>query len=126
MTSGKVNFAYKEDGKMKNALVKLRLCSKCEKKLNYKNRQKKQKKLERKMSKLKRKGKYETLRDSKRKKLSQDDDVGSSGHVESVNSIDTEAVESSQSSDIWTKPAVVEESVSREDEFEEFFRDLFP
>ncbi|TPX60325.1 hypothetical protein PhCBS80983_g01854 [Powellomyces hirtus] len=35
LRSWEVNFAYMEDGKRKNALVKVRLCSRCSYKLNY-------------------------------------------------------------------------------------------
>lgn len=36
-----MNFGYTESGKKKNALVKVSLCDKCEKKLNYRKSHKK-------------------------------------------------------------------------------------
>eukprot|EP00879_Flechtneria_rotunda_P021692 GHRR01022872.1.p1 GENE.GHRR01022872.1~~GHRR01022872.1.p1 ORF type:complete len:196 (+),score=90.38 GHRR01022872.1:726-1313(+) len=44
LASYEVNFAYSEAGQLKQALVKLRLCSSCAQKLNY-NREKQYKKL---------------------------------------------------------------------------------
>lgn len=46
-----VNFAYREDNTVKNALVKLRLCPSCTKKLNYKNSKQKRDKDKRKSRK---------------------------------------------------------------------------
>ncbi|XP_018574765.1 protein FRA10AC1 [Anoplophora glabripennis] len=43
-----VNFAYIEQGNKKNALVKIRLCPECSKKLNYHNKKKEVKRLQRK------------------------------------------------------------------------------
>lgn len=60
LESWEVNFAYMEQGERKNALVKLRLCSKCSKKLNYHHQKKKWKKQEkqRKRQKTKKYGRH--------------------------------------------------------------------
>lgn len=57
LRSWEVNFAYEEDGERKNALVKLRLCPSCSKKLNYHHKKShwKGKKAENKRSKKDRK-----------------------------------------------------------------------
>eukprot|EP00041_Stephanoeca_diplocostata_P005043 m.55133 g.55133 ORF g.55133 m.55133 type:complete len:189 (-) comp15536_c0_seq2:191-757(-) len=41
LTSWEVNFCYQERGETRNALVKLRLCPSCSKKLNYKSKRRK-------------------------------------------------------------------------------------
>ena len=64
-----VNFAYKEDGEKKNALVKLRLCPDCSYKLNYHHKRKEvTKKKKRRKSEKKRKRKSGTERSDKKSK----------------------------------------------------------
>ena len=64
-----VNFAYKEDGEKKNALVKLRLCPDCSYKLNYHHKRKEvTKKKKRRKSEKKRKRKSGTEGSDKRSK----------------------------------------------------------
>uniref|UniRef100_A0A0G4HCS7 Protein FRA10AC1 n=1 Tax=Chromera velia CCMP2878 TaxID=1169474 RepID=A0A0G4HCS7_9ALVE len=65
LNSYEVNFAYKEDGQMKQALVKARLCPSCAYKLNYKyiKAWKKQRKAEKAWKKLKGEAKEERLKE---------------------------------------------------------------
>ena len=69
MRTWEVNFAYKEDGEKKNALVKLRLCPDCSYKLNYHHKRKEvTKKKKRRKSEKKRKRKSGTERSDKKSK----------------------------------------------------------
>ena len=64
-----VNFAYKEDGEKKNALVKLRLCPDCSYKLNYHHKRKEvTKKKKRRKSEKKRKRKSGSEKSDKKSK----------------------------------------------------------
>lgn len=82
LESWEVNFAYLEQGERKNALVKLRLCSKCSKKLNYHHQNKKWKKHEKKQKRKK------DPKHSRRKRRKKDpDNSGSSSSSNSEGSI---------------------------------------
>lgn len=50
LQSWEVNFAYKEHGEQRNALVKLRLCPGCSAKLNYRTQKRKAKEAKRKLA----------------------------------------------------------------------------
>ena len=78
LQSWEVNFAYIEQGERKNALVKLRLCSKCSKKLNYHQKRNKWKKREKRKRK---ESKNEHRREKRRRKEMTD----SSNSSESIN-----------------------------------------
>ena len=149
LTSWEVNFAYAEHGERKNALVKLRLCPKCSKKLNYhkkckvwsskdkkaRNKDSKEKKLKRHKKSKKHSKKHH------RKKLSPEKNESSSNPEESSGDSDGDELESSQSvsgaslgaggeedgasgSGIWKKPAEAFLEKSKEEEFDDYFRDM--
>lgn len=124
LRSWEVNFAYVEHGEKKNALVKLRLCPECSHKLNYHHRKKEIK--------------------AKRKSVAADEDTAAKRHkvdettkTPEQSSTEKETTQgdstvlsepASQSTDddnVWTKPLPVSEDKSREDEFDEYFADMF-
>uniref|UniRef100_A0A0A9X435 Protein FRA10AC1 n=1 Tax=Lygus hesperus TaxID=30085 RepID=A0A0A9X435_LYGHE len=109
-----VNFAYKEQGEKKNALVKLRLCDKCSAKLNHRHKKKE----------IKRLGKSNV---SASHKSSSTSDITSTSPT-NESSVDTHEDGKTpepepEEMDIWRKPVEVEEP-SREDEFEKYLEHL--
>ncbi|CAG9827490.1 unnamed protein product [Diabrotica balteata] len=109
-----VNFGYMEHGEKKNALVKIRLCVDCSKKLNYHSKKKEVKRLNRK----KYLPKINKLQDAST----------SSGTVEIIEPIegtDIETVVDSTAADEspWENHKPVEQK-SREEEMEEYLQDL--
>lgn len=114
LRSWEVNFTYTEFGEKKRALVKLRLCPECSYKLNYhyQNKEVKPKKRKRK--------ERETNPTSKRVKSSKIEPSKSQSNEESTSEDKTETAES----EIWKAPVVVEDK-SRDEEFDEYFEDLF-
>lgn len=123
LQSWEVNFGYLEHGQKKNALVKLRLCPECSMKLNYhhKRHKWKTKKSEDKQSSHKRKHKH----DHKKKKKQKKEESTSSGKEAD----DTSTAQTSTSDiakDIWSKPvSLAEVERPKEEEFDEYFKDMF-
>lgn len=121
LRSWEVNFGYIEHGEKKNALVKLRLCPDCSKKLNY----------------------HSQKREAKRRKSLKRLGTNSETHEniagtsdESITKTKTEEIEptkftkeSEQSdvaeSNIWKEKAPESLEKTREQEFEEYLADLF-
>ncbi|XP_029313013.1 LOW QUALITY PROTEIN: protein FRA10AC1 [Cottoperca gobio] len=142
LKSWEVNFAYVEHGEKKNALVKLRLCPECSFKLNYhhkrnevkaktkviseENQEPPQKKKKKKKKKKKMK---KTSSHSKKHKRRRDRSSSSSSSEESQDSDkDSEAEdepEGRSEADHWRGPAPAVEEKSREEEFDEYFEDMF-
>lgn len=131
LRSWEVNFAYTEHGERRNALVKVRLCTDCSAKLNYRSRKREVKKLRK------------VARKSKRKSRSSTGDKGGAGSTaghEDTDANDTDADAKSEAmgdeaeqastaksaadaGQCWSKVATVEEK-SREEEFDEYLEDL--
>jgi len=131
-----VNFAYKEDGEKKNALVKLRLCPDCSYKLNYHHKRKEvTKKKKRRKSEKKRKRKSGTERSDKKSKRHKQDNRSSASSSESSSDSDEddkaarrakkEEENEKKASEIWKEPLQIEQEKSREENFDEFLEDLF-
>ncbi len=139
LESWEVNFCYMEQGEKKNALVKLRLCSKCSRKLNYHHKRRKWKSSDKKSEKSK---KTHTSKHTKKKRSHKH---GDSKHREESNS-SNESSESEGDTDrtaagnpgaattsepgssgdsIWKKPAEVFLEKSQDDEFDDYFKDMF-
>lgn len=127
LASWEVNFAYKEDGRSKNTLVKARLCPKCSDRLNYgtQKRQVKQKK------RAVRRWEKQRRRDSEEQK---DDEDEESVKKEESDNKDRPSTSSnpngssstlSASTDIWEGPAPAETEKTVDDEIDEFLDDLF-
>uniref|UniRef100_A0A1Y1KC86 Protein FRA10AC1 homolog n=1 Tax=Photinus pyralis TaxID=7054 RepID=A0A1Y1KC86_PHOPY len=113
-----VNFAYKEDGEKKNALVKIRLCPECSQKLNYVSKK-------REVKKMKQKGprRLSTLglrkRDEDGKEKNEEPKAPESTPSNSTLCTSSEPKEESPWENIK-----VEESKSRDEEMEEYLQEL--
>ncbi|XP_028990729.1 protein FRA10AC1 [Betta splendens] len=142
LKSWEVNFAYVEHGEKRNALVKLRLCPECSFKLNYHHKRKEVKaktktktlleESEGSPQKKKKKQKKKKLSSqSKKQKLKRHrgHSSSSSSSEDSLNSdkeSDPEDVPKGQTeADHWRGPAPAVEEKSREEEFDEYFEDMF-
>lgn len=119
LRSWEVNFAYIEHGEKKNALVKLRLCPECSHKLNYHHRKKE----------IKAKRKAKRTEEDLAVKRQKSEECVESSIVEMPAAEPTVSSEpkstSADDSNVWTKPLPVTEEKSREDEFDEYFEDMF-
>ncbi|KAK7123080.1 hypothetical protein R3I94_020005 [Phoxinus phoxinus] len=141
LKSWEVNFAYVEHEEKRNALLKLRLCPECSFKLNYHHKRKEVtgKKLRRSKENvdksLSKKSKSSHSRKNKRKdkrkhKKRRKEYSSSSSEEESQESdkdaeSEDEEEEGPSESDHWRGPAPTVEEKSREEEFDEYFEDMF-
>ncbi|XP_037546986.1 protein FRA10AC1 [Nematolebias whitei] len=140
LKSWEVNFAYVEHGEKRNALVKLRLCPECSFKLNYHHKRKEVKvktktmisaenKEPQKKRRKKRKRSSSHSKKHKHKKRKGHTVSSSSSESESENSDkDSEAgsePDGQSEADHWRGPAPAVEEKSREEEFDEYFEDMF-
>ncbi|KAL6474740.1 hypothetical protein MHYP_G00157800 [Metynnis hypsauchen] len=135
LKSWEVNFAYVEQGEKRNALVKLRLCPECSFKLNYHHKRKEvkvkkkrrprddgdepQAKKFKSSSHSKKHKRKEKRRHKKRLK-----EYSSSSSEDSVES-DKGDGEGPSESEHWKGPAPATGEKSREEEFDEYFEDMF-
>ncbi|XP_072398195.1 protein FRA10AC1 homolog [Diabrotica undecimpunctata] len=109
-----VNFGYMEHGEKKNALVKIRLCADCSKKLNYHTKKKEVKRLNRKKSLPK----INKLQDASTSSAAAEIMEPTEGtDIEEI--IDSTAADESP----WENHKPVEQK-SREEEMEEYLQDL--
>ncbi|XP_041670865.1 protein FRA10AC1 isoform X1 [Cheilinus undulatus] len=143
LKSWEVNFAYVEHGEKRNALVKLRVCPECSLKLNYHHKRKevkaktKTKRLsenteppKKKKKKRKRASSHSKKHKHKDKhKRHRDRSSSSSSSEKSQNSDkDSEAGDErgdQSGADHWRGPAPAVEEKSREEEFDDYFEDMF-
>ncbi|XP_034049036.1 protein FRA10AC1 [Thalassophryne amazonica] len=139
LKSWEVNFAYVEQGEKRNALVKLRVCPECSFKLNYHHKRKevkvKAKKIgrsdkNRASSDNKKKRKRSSSHSKKHKHKRGRDRSASSSSTEELLDSDKEAdagnePEGQSEADHWRGPAPAVEEKSREEEFDEYFEDMF-
>ncbi|KAL9983799.1 hypothetical protein ACROYT_G006029 [Oculina patagonica] len=138
LRSWEVNFAYVEHEEKKNTLIKLRLCPDCSYKLNYHHKKKlaKQKKKEKKTtskkshsSKKKRKQEKNQRNRDKNSSDSSEDSEGDDVKSDAAASGSSQGVDHSKSTssgeDIWKGPAKITVDKTREEEFEEYFQDMF-
>ncbi|XP_036428064.1 protein FRA10AC1 [Colossoma macropomum] len=135
LKSWEVNFAYVEQGEKRNALVKLRLCPECSFKLNYHHKRKEvkvQKKRrprddgdEPQAKKFKSSSHSKKhKRKEKRKHKKRLKEYSSSSSEDSVES-DKGDGEGPSESEHWKGPAPATGEKSREEEFDEYFEDMF-
>nr|CAB3247054.1 protein FRA10AC1 homolog [Phallusia mammillata] len=120
LRSWEVNFAYVEANIKKNALVKLRLCPECSYKLNYHHKRK-----DVTGHNLKSPSKQKKKKKKKHKKHKTDSDSSSSDDSPGTSSLKSSEKQDEEEHEIWSKPVQVEEEKSREEEFDEYFQDLF-
>ncbi|XP_053306944.1 protein FRA10AC1 [Spea bombifrons] len=125
LKSWEVNFGYVEHEEKRNALVKLRLCPECSYKLNFHHRRKevqpKKRKLQEddgKPSRKRSKG-SQTQEKSKRKETSSDKQEDSSETDEK------DEEDAKTDAEFWRGPHQEAEEKSREEEFDEYFQDMF-
>ena len=146
LESWEVNFAYVEQAEKKNALVKLRLCPGCSLKLNYHHKRKLWKK-EKRGHKVK-KGSKKHRRHCKTKHSHKHKRKGTADHDEGTSKNDSSSDESksgasdddepvkneselegsknptADSGAIWSKPAEAFLEKSKEEEFDDYFKDM--
>ncbi|KAJ3607405.1 hypothetical protein NHX12_024456 [Muraenolepis orangiensis] len=147
LKSWEVNFSYVERGEKRNALVKLRLCPECSFKLNYHHKRKevkvKKKEAKRRSAenqeptkKKAKKEKKSTRRSSHSKKHKRKGhrksrgDSSSSGSSEESQDSDRDAVAGDEAAgqseaEHWRGPAPTVDEKSREEEFDDYFEDMF-
>lgn len=136
LKSWEVNFAYVEQGEKRNALVKLRLCPECSFKLNYHHKRKevkaktktKRDSEENQAPPPKKKKKRKHSHSKKHKSKKRRDRSPSSSSSERSSDKDSEAEEETggrSEADHWRGPAPTVEEKSREEEFDDYFEDMF-
>lgn len=151
LESWEVNFAYEEHGERKNALVKLRLCPRCSKKLNYhhkrrpwKDRSRKgtdnsssdgrkasavdkhKRKHSRRDRKTRNKEGAEKRKSDKYEWKEKSSASSESSERDSGSSDQSESEEeaASKASAVWSKPAEAFLEKSQEEEFDDYFKDM--
>ncbi|KAM4624623.1 protein FRA10AC1 [Polymixia lowei] len=140
LKSWEVNFAYVEQGEKRNALVKLRLCPECSFKLNYHHKRKEVKVNKKSRScsenqeptqKKKKRRSKSSSRSKKHKhkdRHNRGDSSSSSSSSEELQDSDKDAEdepEGQSEADHWRGPAPAVEEKSREEEFDDYFEDMF-
>ncbi|CAO3680508.1 unnamed protein product [Rhizopus stolonifer] len=110
LESWEVNFGYVEKGEKKNELVKVRLCPECSDKLNYKTKKRVAKRQDKKDNKKKRR------LQSEKRSIENSSDEGSVS--------DEEEDEKEKADNVWSKTIEVKEEKSKEEEYEDYFKDL--
>ncbi|XP_061315142.1 protein FRA10AC1 isoform X2 [Pezoporus flaviventris] len=131
LKSWEVNFGYVEHGEKKNALVKLRLCPECSHKLNFHHRRKEVKACKKRgtagpKSKEPKSKKKKSSAKKKSKKKTREDEVSSEDSDNSDKDSDKSDVQDAPSdADFWKGPLKDTDEKSREEEFDEYFQDLF-
>ncbi|GCB64215.1 hypothetical protein scyTo_0013303 [Scyliorhinus torazame] len=132
LKSWEVNFGYIEHEEKRNALVKLRLCPECSLKLNYHHRRKEVKAVKRKhreehhhdapaqkQAKTAEKHICESKGKSSTTKTGQNDDDSDQ------ESEDKPDADNPSEAEYWKGPAQDVEEKTKEDEFDEYFEDMF-
>ncbi|XP_052517015.1 protein FRA10AC1 [Budorcas taxicolor] len=129
LKSWEVNFGYTEHGEKRNALVKLRLCQECSFKLNFHHRRKevKSKKRKDKAKKDSEESTHKKSRLSSVEETSRTKDKARSSSVKSESSVNrnSDEEESASESELWKGPLPETDEKSQEEEFDEYFQDLF-
>ncbi|KAI2658762.1 hypothetical protein H4Q32_016894 [Labeo rohita] len=138
LKSWEVNFAYVEQGEKRNALVKLRLCPECSFKLNYhhkrkevtvKKRRRSKENVDKSVSKKSKSSRKHKRKDKRKHKKRRKEYSSSSSEESQSSDKDEESGEEEEEgpseSDHWRGPAPTVEEKSREEEFDEYFEDMF-
>lgn len=144
LKSWEVNFAYVEHGEKRNALVKLRLCPECSFKLNFHHKRKEVKaktrsgrstenqepQQKKKKTKKKKRRRSSSSHSKKHKHRGHGDRSATSSSSEESEDSDKDSPAAKQpkgqsEADHWRGPAPVVEEKSREEEFDEYFEDMF-
>ncbi|XP_072883559.1 protein FRA10AC1 isoform X1 [Hemitrygon akajei] len=135
LKSWEVNFGYMEHGEKRNALVKLRMCTECSYKLNYHHKRKEVKAAKRKRKEEHHDAPAEKITKTREKQSSKsegkssasrtDSDSDDSDKVITSESEDTPNTEDPSEAEYWKGPSQDVEDKTREDEFDEYFEDMF-
>ncbi|XP_041370671.1 protein FRA10AC1-like [Gigantopelta aegis] len=122
LKSWEVNFGYLEHGEKKNALVKLRLCADCSYRLNYHHKRKEvlPKKKKKKIKEL-----QSTEPEHKKHKSNEENELGEETTQSTRKSSSGDNSESQQEESVWSGPAKIVEEKSRNEEFDDYFEDMF-
>lgn len=132
LKSWEVNFGYVEHGEKRNALVKLRLCPECSYKLNFHHRRKEvqPKSQKRKLSKEAEEPSSKKAKVSRKKRKVKA--TSSARHEDSSESDtddnkedDVDDDDGGASEEIWKGPQQETDEKTREEEFDEYFQDMF-
>ncbi|VDH88916.1 protein FRA10AC1 [Mytilus galloprovincialis] len=119
LRSWEVNFGYMEHGEKKNALVKLRLCPDCSYKLNYHHRKKEI------LPKSKRKDKSQHKKQKTEEMQSDKDSSLDETFKKPPDQSTSQKPDSIEDKSIWSGPAKLPDEKSREEEFDDYFEDMF-
>jgi len=122
LRSWEVNFAYMENSEKKHALVKLRLCSECSYRLNYYHQKKEVNAKKRLKHSSKKTGDVPPSKTMKTGEFSKSE--RSSEGIQSLEGNLTEDRTEGAESVLWKGPVQVDDK-SRDDEFDDYFEDLF-
>lgn len=129
LKSWEVNFGYIEHGEKRNALVKLRLCQECSLKLNFHHRRKevKSKKRKDRIKKDSEESPHKKSRLSPAEGTSKKKNKGHSSSKKEEDSVNrsSDEEESTSESELWKGPLPETDEKSQEEEFDEYFQDLF-
>ncbi|NXI50271.1 F10C1 protein, partial [Chloroceryle aenea] len=133
LKSWEVNFGYIEHGEKRNALVKLRLCPECSYKLNFHHRRKEVKArkkrdtagLRSKEPKTKKTKLSHSAKNKSKKKTHKDQTSSEDSDSSDKGSDNNDAQDGPSDSDFWKGPLQEPDEKSREEEFDEYFQDLF-
>ncbi|CAI9578837.1 unnamed protein product, partial [Staurois parvus] len=129
LKSWEVNFGYIEHGEKKNALVKLRLCPECSYKLNFHHKRRevqpkaKKKKASEDTGEPCRKKSKHSHSHKKRKDKSTHRHEDSS--EEDTDNDQEDGNDETANSDFWKGPQQEPDEKTREEEFDEYFQDMF-
>ncbi|XP_054838342.1 protein FRA10AC1 isoform X2 [Eublepharis macularius] len=133
LKSWEVNFGYIEHEEKKNALVKLRLCPECSYKLNFHHRRKEVKPKKRasaeqtsgllRSKKLRLSASHKHK--SKKKKNHKDQGLLEESDDSDEGSGNSDVQDGPSDADFWKRPPQETEEKTREEEFDEYFQDLF-
>ncbi|XP_067908714.1 protein FRA10AC1 isoform X2 [Heterodontus francisci] len=132
LKSWEVNFSYIEHGEKRNALVKLRLCPECSYKLNYHHRRKEVEAVKRKHREehhhnapAEKRAKTTEKQSSKSKGNSSTSITENYDNDSNQESEDKPDADDPSEAEFWKGPAQDVEDKTREDEFDEYFEDMF-
>ncbi|XP_055575920.1 protein FRA10AC1 [Falco cherrug] len=133
LKSWEVNFGYVEHGEKRNALVKLRLCPECSHKLNFHHRRKEVKACKKrgtaapnsKEPKAKKTKLSCSAKKKSKKKVHKDHISSEDSDNSDKDSDNSDAQDGPSDADFWKGPLQEADEKSREEEFDEYFQDLF-
>lgn len=131
LKSWEVNFGYLEHGEKRNALVKLRLCPECSYKLNFHHRRReikpknKKQEAEERNEDPPRKGSKSSLSPKSKHKNKKGNSSSDKTNKSDKEDEFSEDQEGPSDADFWKGPLQETDEKTREEEFDEYFQDLF-